>query len=163
MVKIKDNLRLNFHYLIQKVVKDGKVPLTVVRQGKTLSIELPVKTKYPTLIQSLKGRYPSYFIYGPLVFSPVTTEFTSAIRPAGWLALALMRQPAGDPPGRLPRFEGEELVVVTSPMFPHRIGKGYDNPIVQGRQGGQRRADQEPPPPRGGPARLEAEIHDDPL
>ena len=34
MVKIKDNLRLNFHYLIQKVVKDGKVPLTVVRAGQ---------------------------------------------------------------------------------------------------------------------------------
>ena len=35
MVKIKDNLRLRFQYLIQKLVKDGKVPLTVVRQGKT--------------------------------------------------------------------------------------------------------------------------------
>ena len=36
MVKINDNLRLNFHYLIQKVAKDGKVPLTIVRQGKTI-------------------------------------------------------------------------------------------------------------------------------
>ena len=27
-----------------------------------------------------------------------------------------------------PRFDGEELVVVTSPMFPHRITKGYDDP-----------------------------------
>ncbi len=66
MVKIKDNLRLNFQYLIQKLVKDGKVPLTVVRQGKTMPIELPAKTKYPMLINTLKGRYPSYFIYGPL-------------------------------------------------------------------------------------------------
>ena len=31
--------------------------------------------------------------------------------------------------GDQPRFDGEELVVVTSPMFPHRIGKGYDNPL----------------------------------
>ena len=81
MVKIKDNLRLNFHYLIQKLVKDGKVPLTVVRQGKTLPIELPAKTKYPMLINTLKGRYPSYFIYGPLVFSPVTAEFTGVFGP----------------------------------------------------------------------------------
>ena len=102
MVKIKDNLRLNFHYLIQKVVKDGKVPLTVVRQGKTLPIDLPAKTKYPMLIESLKGRYPSYFIYGPLVFSPVTTEFAAAFDRTGRLyaALALMRQPAGHPSGR---------------------------------------------------------------
>ena len=130
MVKIKDNLRLNFHYLIQKVVKDGKVPLTVVRQGKTMPIDLPAKTKYPMLIESLKGRYPSYFIYGPLVFSPVTAEFAAVVR-AGlvtrrWRSIG---SPLATRRGDLPRFEGEELVVVTSPMFPHRIGKGYDNPF----------------------------------
>jgi S1-C subfamily serine protease len=127
MAKIKDNLRLNFHYLIQKVVKDGKVPLTVVRQGKTLPIDLPVKTKYPMLIESLKGRYPSYFIYGPLVFSPVTTEFATAF---GQLAstFAVIGSPLATRRGDLPRFEGEELVVVTSPKFPHKIGNGYDNP-----------------------------------
>ena len=31
------------------------------------------------LIESLRGRYPSYFVYGPLVFSPVTSEFLSGI------------------------------------------------------------------------------------
>jgi S1-C subfamily serine protease len=130
MVKIKDSLRLNFHYLIQKVVKDGKVPLTVVRQGKTVPIELPAKTKYPTLIESLKGRYPSYFIYGPLVFSPVTNEFVASLDRAGRLfaALSLLSSPLATRRGDLPKFEGEELVVVSSPMFPHRIGKGYDNP-----------------------------------
>jgi hypothetical protein len=34
MVKIKDNLRMQFQYLIQKYTKAGKVPLTIVRQGK---------------------------------------------------------------------------------------------------------------------------------
>ena len=42
MVKIKDNLRLQFQYLIQKDAKDGKLPLTIVRQGKPQAIELPV-------------------------------------------------------------------------------------------------------------------------
>jgi len=127
MVKIKDNLRLHFQYLIQKVVKDGKVPLTVIRQGKSLPIALPAKTKHPTLIQSLKGRYPSYFIYGPLVVSPVTTEFAASIDRSGRLYAALLSGSAlATRRSDLPRFEGEELVVVTSPMFPHRIGKGYD-------------------------------------
>ena len=31
------------------------------------------------LIESLQGRYPSYFVYGPLVFSAVTREFCAAI------------------------------------------------------------------------------------
>jgi S1-C subfamily serine protease len=128
MVKVKDNLRLNFQYLIQTVVKDGKVPLTVVRQGKSLPIDVPAKTKYPMLIESLKGKYPSYFIYGPLVFSPVTSEFVASLDRAGRLysALAMM---GGSPRGDLPKFEGEELVVVTAPIFPNRIGKGYDNPF----------------------------------
>ena len=131
MVKIKDNFRLKFQYLIQKVVKDGKVPLTVIRQGKTMPIELPAKTKYPMLIESLKGQYPSYFIYGPLVFSPVTSEFVASSTASGRLssALAIMGSPLVTRRGDLPKFEGEELVVVTSPMFPHRIGKGYDNPF----------------------------------
>ena len=126
MVKIKENLRLDFRYLIQKVVKDGKLPLTVVRQGKTLPVDLPVKTKYPTLFESLKGRYPSYFIYGPMVFSPVTNEFATAIDRAGG-RLALIGSPLATRRSDLPRFEGEELVVVTSPMFPSKVAKGYDN------------------------------------
>ena len=46
-----------------------------------------------------------------------------------YAALALIGSPLATRRGDLPRFEGEELVVVTSPMFPHRIGKGYDNPF----------------------------------
>jgi S1-C subfamily serine protease len=131
MVKIKDNLRLNFHYLIQQLVKDEKVPLTVLRDGKTMSVDLPAKTKYPTLIPSLKGRYPSYFIYGPLVFSPGTNDFLAALDRTGrfYAALAIMGSPLATRRGDLPRFDGEELVVVSSPMFPHKVGKGYDNPV----------------------------------
>jgi S1-C subfamily serine protease len=130
MVKIKNNLRLNFHYLIQKVVKDGKVPLTIVRQGKSLPINLPAKVKYPTLIGSLKGRYPSYFIYGPMVFSPVTSEFAAQVDRSGQLYPALLGgSPLATRRSDLPRFEGEELVAVTAPMFPHRIAKGYDNAL----------------------------------
>ncbi len=130
MVKIKDNLRLRFQYLIQKLVKDGKVPLTVVRKGKPMAVELPTQTHYPMLISPLKGRYPSYFIYGPLVFSPVTAEFAGALG-RSYAALAVIESPLATRRGDLPRFDGEELVVVTSPMFPHKIGKGYENAITK--------------------------------
>ncbi len=127
MVKIKDNLRLNFHYLVQKMAKDGKVPLSVVRQGKTIKIDMPVKASNPMLIESLKGKYPSYFIYGPLAFSPVTSEFAALFGRFASI-LSLTGNPLVTRRGDYPRFEGEELVVVTSPKFPHPIGKGYDSP-----------------------------------
>src|SRR4029077_7527935 len=130
MVKIKDNLRMQFQYLIQKVAKAGKVPLTIVRQGKPQALELPVSSKRPMLIESLLGHYPSYFVYGPLVFSSVSREFCAAIDRGGAVssALAVMGSPLVTRRGDRPAIEGEELVAVTSPIFPHAIAKGYDNP-----------------------------------
>ena len=130
-VKIKDNLRLDFPYLVPKLAKDGKVPLTVVREGKTLSIDVPAKNHYPALIKSLKGKYPSYFIYGPLVFSPVSSEFVSALDRTGRIygVLASIASPLALRRSDLPKFEGEELVVVASQKFTNRIGNGYDDPF----------------------------------
>jgi len=42
MVRLNKNLRVNFQYFIQKIAKRGRVPLTVVRGGKTLSVDVPV-------------------------------------------------------------------------------------------------------------------------
>ncbi len=133
LVKINDNLRVNFNYFVQKVTKDGKTPLEIVRQGKTMNVQVPVKPSRPFLIQSLKGKYPSYFIYGPLVFSTVTTEFTAAFDRTGrfYSALALMESPLATRRGDMVKFPGEQLVVVSSSMFPHRLGKGYDNPFTK--------------------------------
>ncbi len=132
MTKIKDNLRLQFQYLIQKKVKNGKLPLTIIRQGKPQNIELSVVTHWPMLVEPLQGRYPSYFVYGPLVFAAASREFCNTLeRPGSGLAaaLAVMGSPLVTRRGDRPAFEGEELVVVTSPMFPHAISKGYDNPF----------------------------------
>jgi hypothetical protein len=130
MVKVKGDLRLRFQYLIQKLVKDGKVPITIVRKGETLKIDLPVSTNHEMLVRSLRGKYPSYFVYGPLVFAPVTGEFLANFGGGGLYAvLSVIGSPLVTRRGDRPRFPGEELVVVTSPMFPHKIAKGYDNPF----------------------------------
>lgn len=65
MVSIGGNLRVAFAYLIQQKAHDGTVPLTVVRGGKSQQIRLPVPMHRPTLIDTLDGGYPSYFILGP--------------------------------------------------------------------------------------------------
>ena len=137
---------MKFQYLIQKLAKDGKVPLSVIRQGKTMKIDLPVKSHYPMLIEPLQGKYPSYFVYGPLVFSPVTERVRRGLRRGSPRSWRIIGSPLVTRRGDKPQFEGEELVIVTSPMFPHRIGKGYDNPnfkVVKEINGIR---DQEPPP-----------------
>jgi S1-C subfamily serine protease len=126
MVNLGGNLRVRFQYLIQRYARNGKVPLTVVRNGKSMPVELPVPSSRPLLVPDLQGKYPSYFIYGPLVFSIGSMQFLSAGRRfsgMGALGTALTTRLL-DPPD----FAGQEVVVVASPLFPSKLSTGYSNP-----------------------------------
>lgn len=134
MVKVNGDLRVRFQYLIQKLARDGKVPMTVIRKGETIKVDLPVSARHDMLVESLKGRYPSYFVYGPLAFSSVTNEFLSGFDRIGnqfYAMFSLIGSPLATRRGDRPRFDGEELVIVVAPMFPHKIGRGYSNPIAK--------------------------------
>jgi hypothetical protein len=70
---------------------------------------------------------PRYFILGPLVFSQATQDYLERLG---------SQRPASFGPGTSPlitrrfdrpAFPGEEIVVVASPIFPHRITNGYDD------------------------------------
>ncbi len=131
IVDLGNDLRVEFQYLIQKIAKDGKVPLTVVRDGKPLAVELPVSPVRPMLIPSLNGKYPSYYIFGPMVFSPATAEFVEGMAGSGNVRfLSFIGSPLITRRGDQPSFPGEELVVVSSPLFVHPISRGYeDRPV----------------------------------
>ena len=136
MVNLDNNLRVFFKYLVQKVATNGVVPLTVLRTGKEIQVELPVATDRPRLIPNLNGAYPSYFVYGPLVFSTATGEFingliTGNLGGARMTALGITGSPLMTRMGDKPAFEGESLVVVSSPFFPHRLSNGYPNPFLE--------------------------------
>ncbi len=134
MVQAKDNLRLRFQYMAQRLAKGGKVPLTIVRDGKEQVVEVPVEPRHDELIRSLLGKSPSYFIYGPLVFSTVTIEYLAGFERAGERYFSLFSyigSPIVTRRADKVKFPGEELVVVCSPMFPHRTGKGYSNPFTK--------------------------------
>ncbi len=128
MISLHANLRVSFRYLVQKIATNGLVPLTVVRAGKAVAIEMAAPTKRPLVIPPLEGAYPPYFVYGPLVFSMATAEFGAGLTRATSL-LARLGSPLVRRLGDKPAFEGERLVVVSSPFFPHRLSKGYSNPF----------------------------------
>ena len=129
-VEVDGDLKLPFQYLVPKAAKDGKLPVTVLRGGVSMSLAVPVDNHEDLLVPFLRLRYPRYFIYGPFVFSPASREMLGSLGPL-WLATLLQR---GDPLiGRVSSrtaFEGQELVVVASPMFPHRLTKGYSAPTM---------------------------------
>ena len=139
-VKIGDDLRVSAAYMIQQLVQISKasgdkpetatVPLTILRAGKSSTIALPVVNKTPQLIASLDGGYPTYFVYGPLVFSKVTTAFSSVLgNNAGTLSFFIARRsPLVTRSADGPTPERQELVVISSPYFPHRLAIGYPDP-----------------------------------
>src|SRR5262249_29892775 len=77
MIQVSDNLRLSFLYLVPRLVRDGSVPIRVVRAGRTLDAHLPVSRDDDRLIRGYEGKTPSYFVCGCLVFSPVMREAVS--------------------------------------------------------------------------------------
>jgi len=130
MVKVDGNIRVRFQYLIQKKTIAGKVPLTIVRAGQEKSIELPVSPIRPMLLTDLVGDYPTYFIYGPISFSPATAQFIGPIsgNARALSALSALGSPLLTRRSDKPAFADEQLVVVSSPFFPHKLSKGYGNP-----------------------------------
>lgn len=125
MIRVKENLRLSFLYAVPKLVARERVPLTVLRQGRSQTIELPVLRERHMLLRSLEGKYPSYFVYGPLVFSPASTPLARILE-----NVALEGSPLWSRANQEAAFPGEELVVVTT-MLPHKIRKGYSDPTGQ--------------------------------
>jgi S1-C subfamily serine protease len=129
MIKLDKDVRVSFAYQIQHLANNGKVPMTLVRAGKTMQIQLPVSAEHPTLLTDLHGSYPSYFIYGPLVFSTATWQFVAnfeknvnLMRVLGAVKSPLVTR-ALDPPDA----DTEELVVISSPFFPHKLANGYSS------------------------------------
>jgi len=99
-------------------------------------LQVPIHVERPMVIPDLGNEYPSYFIYGPLCFSKATEFFTRnfltgnrASRYAAWLSA--QGSPLLSRAADKPAFPGEELVVVPSPFFPHKVSSGYADPYYQ--------------------------------
>jgi hypothetical protein len=136
MIKLGGDRRVRFQYQIQHIATNGTVPLTIVRAGKELQVNLPVSADYPRLVPALNGAYPSYFVYGPLVFSAATSDFVAGLLQSRYGAAIMARLSASGSPlvarvSQQPAFPGEGLVVISSPFFPHKLDEGYGDPRLQ--------------------------------
>jgi S1-C subfamily serine protease len=125
------NQRVNFRYHVQRLVKNGKVPLTILRGGQLQQIEVPADADRRLLVSELQGEHPPYFIYGPLAFSIASTQLAAAVSGAGGGANinAFNGSPIITQRGDPPSADREHLVVVSAPYFPHPLVKGYDSRV----------------------------------
>jgi hypothetical protein len=129
-VDVRDGLRLKFLYYVQRFQEDGFVELTILRDGESRVVRVPVAAEREYLIYVLKDRYPEYFIYGPLVFTAASQDFVRALASAGGMGINYLLAINSPLMARLydpPKKKDEQLVVIATRMFPHPITKGYGN------------------------------------
>jgi S1-C subfamily serine protease len=128
-VRVKDELRLAFEYFLPKLVHEGKVPMTILRDGKKLSVAVPVEADPHLLVPYLRGKYPPYFIYGPLVFSIATQELINQIDAKGIRYLTTRKNPLPGSVCEPKKSDEEETVILGYAFLPHKITQGYGNPF----------------------------------
>lgn len=125
-IKISDDLKLTFHYAVPKLAQDGTVPLTVLRGEETLQVDAPVRVRKNWLVKPLRGTYPSYFVYGPMVFTTASQDLLGRLKGSGAAMLSLRKNPLVKRRFDEPAFDGEEIVLLGARLFSHRITEGYD-------------------------------------
>jgi S1-C subfamily serine protease len=132
MVRIGDSGRVGYAYMVQKSVRAGRVPSNVVRTSMSFRFEIPAETSRPMLIPEAEGAYPSYFVFGPIVFSAATSQVVSVISASPPLQsiLSYRGSPLVTRRTDRPGFDGEQLVYVPCPFFPHKLALGYGDPTL---------------------------------
>ena len=135
MIRNESDHHLKFQYLIQHLVRDNHVRMTILRGGRERKEDVPVgREQDHRLFPYLAEQNPSYFIYGPLVFTEATSNFTTSFTYGDSVETMLSYANQGNPLirryGDRPAFDDERIVIVSLPMFTHPIGKGYKSPYA---------------------------------
>lgn len=130
-VKVGDSLNLSFGFLVPQNVTDGKLALTVWRRGEELPLQVPVARKQPILFRQLEGQYPRFAIFGPLAFEAVSGEMVLGVlqSPGNAAMLSARSSPIMQGLNTWRTSEDQELVIVPSMPFAHKLIKGYSPPV----------------------------------
>ena len=78
-VDVREGLRMRFLYYVARLAKDGKIDLTILRDGEKKEVSVPVAPQREMVMPMLQDKYPEYFIYGPMVFEAATQEYVRAL------------------------------------------------------------------------------------
>jgi S1-C subfamily serine protease len=127
-VQLPGGRRAPFQYFLAKLAREDQVPLTIWRGGGRARVMLPVSSHDDRVIPDYDGTPLAYFIHGPLVFAPARQDDIALYGQMNRF-LYFDNSPLVTRSTDLVSFPGEELVVVSAPLFKHKIAKGYVDPV----------------------------------
>lgn len=124
-------LTLSFLFYCPVVEKDGMVPLTIWREGREIELQCRAPKEIPSVLPSIRGKYPRYFIFGPITFEAATLEVAySFLASSEWAVQLGARNSPLLSNASTPASEAlQELVFIPAALFSHRSTKGYRPPV----------------------------------
>ena len=125
-VKIQDELRLSYQYLVPKLARDGHVQLTVLRDRKTIEVKAPVLRRRRSGDAAPAGQVPALLHLRPHGLHAGHAGHGRSIAASGLGATYTTYYKSPLVPRLLdqPSFAGEEIVGLTH-LLPHKTSKGY--------------------------------------
>lgn len=125
LITLEGNLRVPFLSQVNKLAdKNGLAPVSIIRDGKAMAGTVPGYRGNPMLIKDYEGESLPYFIHGPFVFAPARISDYDIYRQLNPRYLT-DHSPLHTRQFGRPKFQGEELVVVSAPTFQHKLTTGY--------------------------------------
>lgn len=128
LVSLTDDLRLYFEYFVHHGLnEDGTVTLSVLRDGEEIEVRSPVVRGDDDFFPRLDNEYPSYMVFGPLVFTPV---YQAHVYGLGLDRMAARRSPivARAFTGKDEDAPVQEYVMLAGGLLNHRINVSYQVP-----------------------------------
>lgn len=128
LVSVTEDLRLYFEYFVHHGLnEDDTVTLSVLRDGEEIEVRSPVVRGDDDFFPELDNTYPSYLVFGPLVFTPVYQAHVYGLdldRMAGRRSPMVGRAFTG----RDEDAQIQEYVILAGGLLNHRINLAYQMP-----------------------------------
>lgn len=126
-VEFRAKERTNLAYLVQKHQIGDNLSIHVLRDGKELSLQVKLDSSYEKNWLIPFEQYetlPTYYIYGGLVFSPLSVNLLS-IWGSNWYNNA-PKELVALLSNNIPKVEGEQVVILLR-VLPAEVNDGYQN------------------------------------
>ncbi|MEQ8317959.1 MAG: trypsin-like peptidase domain-containing protein [Phycisphaerales bacterium] len=128
LVSVTDDLRLYFEYFVHHGLNDDDtVTLGVLRDGEEIEVRSPVVRGDDDFFDALDNTYPSYMVFGPLVFTPV---YQAHVYGLDLDRMAARRSPLVKRAftGKDEEAEVQQYVILAGGMLNHRVNLAYEVP-----------------------------------
>ncbi len=132
-IELENGLKLEWIYALAKAqnISEG-LSCVLLREGVKINHKLLLydKSTLPRLFANDKGKYPSYYIYGPMVLIEASDLLIDNIGGGTTAMFTGLGHPLAARMSQRPLQDGERIILVSGKLLDHSISKGYEQMML---------------------------------